>query len=255
MYERLLRLPKSAQTSFFLWGPRQSGKSTYLRHEFIEAFWIDLLKSDVFLKYASNPERLREEVLGSKGNIDWIVIDEVQKLPSLLDEVHWLIENTGVKFVLCGSSARKLKRSGVNLLGGRALIKQLFGLVTAEMGRDFNLERVLNNGYLPSITLQANPLPFLSSYAGTCLQEEISAEALVRNIQVFSAFLKYAAMSDTEPVNYSSFAGDVGVSSQTISQYYEILIDTLLGSWLPLYKYRPKRRIQGKAKFYFSMWA
>ena len=251
MYKRLIKLDKNPKKSFFLWGPRQSGKSTLLKAMYKKSLWIDLLKSDTFGKYVTHPATLREEVMASLQAGDHVVIDEVQKIPALMDEIHWLIENYNIVFTLCGSSARKLKRDGANLLGGRALRRELFGLVSAEVEDDITLNRFLNKGYLPSIFLSEDHWPLLAAYTGDYLKEEIAAEGLVRNIPVFSDFLSLAAMSDTEPVNFSSFARDVGVSSQTIKDYYQILEDTLIGRWLPIFKKRPKRRIQGSSKFYF----
>jgi predicted AAA+ superfamily ATPase len=251
LYKRLISLDKSPKQSFFLWGPRQSGKSTLLKSLYPHAYWIDLLHSDVFARYAQSPHLLREEALAQRANGDLIVIDEVQKVPQLLDEVHWLIENKGLIFVLSGSSARKLKRGSGNLLGGRALRKELHGLVSAEVGAEFSLLRALNHGTLPAHYLTDEVWPRLASYTGDYLKEEVAAEGLVRNLPIFGSFLSLAARADTEPVNYTAFSRDVGVSSQTIKDYYQILIDTLLGVFLPLYKKRPKRRIQGADKFYF----
>ncbi len=251
LYKRLISLDKNPDQSFFLWGPRQSGKSTLLKDLYPHALWIDLLQSDVYARYAQSPHLLREETAAQITPGGLIVIDEVQKVPQLLDEVHWLIENKGLIFVLSGSSARKLKRGAANLLGGRALRKELHGLVSAEVGTDFSLVRALNHGLLPKHYLADQVWPRLAAYTGDYLKEEVAAEGLVRNLPIFGSFLNLAALSDTEPVNYSTFARDVGVSSQTIKDYYQILVDTLLGFFLPLYKKKPKRRLQGADKFYF----
>lgn len=251
LYKRLISLSKIPDQSFFLWGPRQSGKSTLLKSLYPDALWIDLLQSDIFARYAQAPHLLREEAAAQLTQGDLVIIDEVQKVPQLLDEVHWLIENKGLVFVLSGSNARKLKRGAANLLGGRALRKELHGLVSAEIGADFSLVRALNQGLLPNHYRADQVWPRLASYTGDYLKEEIVAEGLIRNLPIFANFLNLAALSDTEPVNYTSFARDVGVSSQTIKDYYQILVDTLLGFFLPLYKKRPKRRIQGADKFYF----
>ncbi|MBI4603270.1 MAG: ATP-binding protein, partial [Planctomycetes bacterium] len=212
---------------------------------------IDLLKSEEFRRYLDRPETLREEVLAAEG-VTFVVIDEVQKLPSLLDEVHWLLENRGVHFALCGSSARKVRRGHANLLGGRAVRYELFGLVSAEIGPELDLTRLLNHGYLPRHYLSEQPARLLSSYVSDYLKEEIAAEGLVRNLPAFSSFLSVAALSDAELVNFSSIARDCGVSSHTVQGYFEILEDTLLGRWLQVYRKRPKRRLIAAPKFYFQ---
>jgi len=249
--KRKLNLPPPGEETFFLWGPRQTGKSTLLKHAYPDAVWIDLLKAEEFRRYLNNPELLRQE-LPIDGHKPFVVIDEVQKLPSLLDEVHWLHENRNIHFALCGSSARKVKRGHANLLGGRAIRYEMFGFISAELYPDFDLLRLLNHGYLPRIYLAKQPRRLLNAYVADYLKEEIAAEGLVRNLSVFSDFLNMAALSDTEPVNFSTIARDCGVSSQTIKEYFQILEDTLLGRWLPSYRKRPKRRVAASAKFYFS---
>ena len=186
------------------------------------------------------------------GKTPFVVIDEVQKLPQLLDEVHWLHENREISFALCGSSARKIKRGQANLLGGRAIRYELLGLTSFELDKKFDLARILNHGYLPRIYLAENPKRLLNAYVANYLKEEIAAEGLVRNLPVFSEFLNMAALADTEPVNFSTIARDCGVSSHTIKAHFQILEDTLLGRWLPAYRRRPKRRVAASSKFYFS---
>ena len=237
--------------SFFLWGPRQTGKSTLLKTVYPDAIYIDLLKSDEFRRYLDRPELLREE-LKLADQQKMVIIDEVQKVPLLLDEVHWLIENTHLCFALCGSSARKLKRGQANLLGGRAHRFLLYGLVSTELGDQFDLVRVLNHGYLPRYYLSNQYWKGLESYVGDYLREEVAAEGLVRNLSAFSSFLNAASFSDSEIVNFSTIARDCGVSSHTIKEYFQILVDTYLGSWLPAYTRRPKRKIIESPKFYFS---
>ncbi len=249
--KRKLNLPASGTETFFLWGPRQTGKSTALRAAYPDAIWIDLLKAEEFRRYLSHPELLRQE-LPTQGEMPFVVIDEIQKLPGLLDEVHWLHENRNVQFALCGSSARKVKRGHGNLLGGRAIRYEMSGFVSSELAPDFDLNRLLNHGYLPRIYLAKNPRRLLNAYVANYLREEIAAEGLVRNLPVFSDFLNLAALSDTEPVNFSTIARDCGVSSQTIKEYFQILEDTLLGRWLHSFRRRPKRRVAASAKFYFS---
>ena len=251
MFKRSLQLPAPGKNTFFLWGPRQTGKTTLLRAAYPDGKWIDLLKADEFRRYLHKPELLREE-LSVSLSARQVVVDEVQKVPQLLDEVHWLHENRGVRFALCGSSARKVKRGHANLLGGRALRYELFGLTAHEIGRDFDLTRMLNHGYLPIIYQADQARPLLNGYVADYLKEEVAAEGLVRNLPVFSEFLNLAVLSDAELVNFSTIARDCGVSSPAIKGYFQILEDTLLGRWLPAYTRRPKRRVIAAPKFYFA---
>jgi predicted AAA+ superfamily ATPase len=251
MFTRLLRLPAPGTETFFLWGPRQTGKTTLLHAAYPDAMWIDLLKADEYRRYLQNPEILRGE-LAVRQSVRQVVVDEVQKVPQLLDEVHWLHEHRGVHFALCGSSARKVKRGQANLLGGRAVRRELLGLTAREIGREFHLDRMLNHGYLPRMYLSASPRRLLNAYVADYLKEEVAAEGLVHNLPVFSEFLNMAALSDSELVNFSTIARDCGVSSHTIKGYFAILEDTLLGQWLPAYTKRPKRRVIGAPKFYFA---
>lgn len=252
MFKRHLTLPKPGTETFFLWGPRQTGKTTLLRESYRDARWIDLLKSEEFRRYVSRPELLRQEIEAEPLRPgQQIVIDEVQKVPALLDEVHWLIENRDVRFALCGSSARKVKRGAANLLGGRAIRYELFGLTAGELGREFELDRMLNAGYLPRIYGSSRPVRLLDAYVADYLKEEIAAEGLVRNLPTFSEFLDAAALCDGEIVNFSNIARECGVSSHTTKSHFQILEDTLLGRWLPAYRRRPKRRVIAAPKFYF----
>lgn len=253
MFKRNLPLPAPGEDTFFLWGPRQTGKTTLLRHRYPDARWLDLLKADEFRRYVANPERLREEMEADDvppgGQV---VIDEVQKVPALLDEVHWLIENRCVQFALCGSSARKVRRGAANLLGGRALRFELHGLTAAELGADFDLTRLLNHGYLPRMVEAERPARRLDAYIANYLKEEVAAEGLVRNLPAFAGFLNAAALTDGEIVNFTNVAADCAVSSHTAKGYFEILEDTLLGRWLPAYRKRAKRRLVAAPKFYFA---
>lgn len=251
MLKRSLQLPSPGTETFFLWGPRQTGKTTLLRSTYPDAVYIDLLKAEEYRRYLNNPEYLRQELL-SRDETPFVIIDEVQKLPVLLDEVHWLHENSNIHFALCGSSARKVKRGHANLLGGRAIRYELFGFVSSELASDFDLNRLLNTGYLPRIFLSGQPRRLLNAYVANYLKEEIAAEGLVRNLPAFSNFLNLASLSDSETVNFSTIARDCGVSSQTVKEYFQILEDTLLGRWLPSFRKRPKRRIAHAPKFYFS---
>ncbi|MCK4303820.1 MAG: ATP-binding protein [Candidatus Eisenbacteria sp.] len=251
MFTRGLRLPEPGTETFFLWGPRQTGKTTLLRAAYPGALWLDLLKAEEFRRYLEHPEWLRSEI-PEERRAPFVVIDEVQKVPQLLDEVHWLHENRGVHFALCGSSARKVKRGQANLLGGRAIRYELLGLTSAELGSEWDLDRMINHGYLPRIYLSRRPLRLLRAYVADYLKEEVAAEGLVRNLPVFSEFLGIASLSDTEPVNFSTIARECGVSSQTVKGHFQILEDTLLAGWLPSYRKRPKRRVIASPKFYFA---
>ena len=249
MLERLLRLGEIKTDSLFLWGSRQTGKSTLLRMLFPDARYYDLLKSDLRMALQLHPSLLREEcMMLDEGEL--VIIDEVQKVPALLDEVHWLIENKGLRFVLSGSSARKLRRSGANLLGGRALRRTLFPLVSAEIP-DFDLNRALNNGMLPRHYLVENPSERIQSYIGDYLQQEIVEEAIVRRLDAFTRFLQVAALSNSEIVNFTNIAQDCGVSSKTVKEYFSILEETMLGFFLPAYTKVVKRRVILSPKFYY----
>ena len=247
VFQRALKLPSQPKHSFFLWGPRQTGKSTLLRHSYPKTRIIDLLKPELFRKLIQNPEVLRELI----RNEDFVLIDEIQKVPALLDEVHYLIENENKVFCLCGSSARKLKRGHANLLGGRARRYELHGLTRSELGDSFDIIKVLNRGYIPNHYLSEDYRFAIHSYVVDYLKEEITAEGLVQNLQSFSEFLDVASLSDTGKINFNAIGRDCGVSTHTVKSYFSILEDTLIGSWLKAYRKKPKRRITTSPKFYF----
>jgi predicted AAA+ superfamily ATPase len=253
MVKRIQNLPLSSNHTCFLWGARQTGKSTLLKQLFPQAKLYDLLLSDIFNKLIVRPSLMREELLAQlpvQTNSDGpIVIDEVQKIPALLDEVHWLIENKGYRFVLCGSSARKLRRSHANLLGGRAVRYELHGVVTAEVP-DFSIDKAVNNGLLPAHYFSPDAQPLLAAYIGDYLKEEIAAEALTRNIPSFSRFLEAAAFSNGEMISYVPISRDCGISAPTVKAYFEILCDTLLGQFVQPYRKINKRRLVTTPKFY-----
>lgn len=251
MYKRLLNLPKSPKQSFFLWGPRQTGKTTLLKQVYPDAFRIDLLQSDVLMRYLQRPALFREEVMILDPR-QLVIIDEIQKAPVLLDEVHYLIQEENRVFGLCGSSARKVRKGHANLLGGRAVRYELFGLTAKEIGKDFNLERMLNTGPLPNHYDHPDSSRAIQSYVNDYLREEILQEGLIRRLPVFSDFLRVAAIGDTEVVNLSNIARETGVSSATVRDHYNILEDTLMGAFLPAYTRRPKRRTIHSPKFYFG---
>jgi predicted AAA+ superfamily ATPase len=254
MYKRILDLSLSGTETCFLWGPRQTGKSTLLNQLFPGALRFDLLLADVYHRLVTNPNILREQLLAAglsgENQRQPVIIDEVQKIPALLDEVHWLIENRGLRFVLCGSSARKLKRSHANLLGGRAVRYELCPLVFPEIN-DFDLLKALNAGLLPRHYLAHAPQRIVQSYVGDYLQQEITAESLTRNIPAFGRFLEIAALCNGEFLNYKNIAAECGVSAPTVKEYYQILEDTLIGTVVWAYRARAKRRIIHAPKFYF----
>ena len=249
MLERLLKLQEIKDDSLFLWGSRQTGKSTLLKRMFPEAQMYDLLKTDTRMAFQLRPALLREECeLLDKGEL--VIIDEVQKVPALLDEVHWLIENRELRFILSGSSARKLRRSGANLLGGRALRCTLFPLVSAEIP-DFDLQRGLNHGMLPRHYLSTNPTKRIRAYIGDYLQQEIVEEAIIRQLDSFTRFLQVAALNNSEIVNYTNVAQDCGISAKTVKEYFTILEETMLGFYLPAFTRVVKRRVIQSPKFYY----
>jgi len=249
MYNRQQSFRNLGKESCFLWGARQTGKSTLLKHLYPESLYFDLLLSDEYERLLRRPSLLREIIEGSDISSP-VVIDEIQRIPTLLNEVHWLIENRGIQFILSGSSPRKILRSGGNLLGGRALRYELHPLVSAEIP-DFDLIKALNNGLLPRHYLSNNSVKLLSAYIGSYLRDEIMTEARIRNITSFSRFLEAAAFSNGEMVNYTNIAAECGVSSPTVKEYFQILEDTLTGSFLPSFQKNPKRRVINAPRFYF----
>lgn len=254
MFPRILAQADFGAESCFLWGPRQSGKSTLLKELFPEAPCYDLLLAKEYRRLAANPGLLAEEcaALGwtRKNQPHPIIIDEVQKLPELLDEVHALISRQGLRFILTGSSPRKLLRGGGNLLGGRAARRELFPLVSAEVPH-FDLDTALNHGLLPRHYLARSARPLLDSYVGDYLREEVLAEALTRNLPCFQRFLESAAFSNGQIVNYTSISREIGVAANTVRGYFEVLVDTLIATWLPAWTKRAKRRVIESPRFYF----
>lgn len=248
MYNRKQVFLGSEQESIFFGGARQTGKSTLLKTLFPNALWFDLLLSDEYERLSKKPELLREIILANR-NVSLVIIDEIQRLPNLLNEVHWLISNHKVRFILSGSSPRKILRGDFNLLGGRALRYELYPLISVEIP-DFDLIRALNHGLLPRHYDSANPRKLLSSYIGSYLQDEIVAEARIRNVHTFSRFLEVAALTNGEMINYTNIASDCGISAKTIKEYFQILEDTLIGRHLPSFQKRPKRRVITAPKFY-----
>ncbi len=256
MIERTLK--PLANRSFFLFGPRQTGKSTFVQQMFApEDLLINLLPQRTFLAYSKNPTVFRQEVLSHHQRYPRAkcIVDEIQKIPSLLDEVHDLIESHGIQFVLTGSSARKLKRGAANLLAGRANTYHLFGLTYEELGELFDLEKVLLHGTLPYLWAQAlepqEKEEFLRSYSDTYLREEIQAEGLVRQVAPFARFLDIAASNDGEVVNYSNIARECGVSIKTVQEYYQILEDTFIAHRLDPWSKSVRKRLIAHSRYYF----
>lgn len=250
--QRILDIELPPGKSAFLWGARRVGKTTYLRHRFPDALWYDLLQTDLALELTTRPELLREQTLAlAQPESDRVVIlDEVQKVPRLLDEVHWLIENNGTQFILCGSSARKLKRGAANLLGGRAWRFEMRPLTTAELP-DFQLLRALNHGLIPDHYLEDDPSRSLRAYVGDYLQQEVFAEGLTRNVPAFARFFDAMAYSHGELINFSNISRDCGVSAKTVREYFQILADTLLGRFVEPFSHRGSRQVITRApKFY-----
>ncbi len=249
---RYLKIKLPSRQSAFLWGPRKTGKTTYLQNAFPKSIWYDFLKTDFFLQFSKNPSLLREQLLAREENcLKYpVILDEVQKVPQILDEVHWLIENKGINFILCGSSARKLKRGQANLLGGRAWRYEMFPLVSAELEK-IDLLQALNRGMIPSHYFEEEYKKSLQGYVQDYLKEEVFEEGLTRNIPAFSRFFDAMGYSHGELTNYSNIARDCGVDSKTVKEYYQILADTLLGTMVEPFKRRQERQVINKApKFY-----
>jgi len=251
MYKRLPKILKS--NSFFMFGPRGTGKTSLLKAEFLgkNVLWIDLLNEDEYRKFVVHPEQI-DELISEK--YDWVVIDEVQRVPALLNHVHKIIEKNKIKFALTGSSARKLKREGANLLAGRAFENKLHPLTSFELGDKLNLEEILNYGSLPKIfSLQTTEEKnqYLRSYANIYIKSEIKEEQVVRKIEPFLKFLEIAAQMSGKILNYSKIANDAGIDSKAVERYFEILSDTFIGFFLePFHESVRKRQFQ-KSKFYF----
>ena len=249
MYHRIFDIENRLDEAMFLFGGRQVGKSTLLKERFPKAVYIDLLNSELKNRYRQHPEEFRESLLRHAPET-LVIVDEIQKVPDLLDEVHWLMVNKGLFFILSGSSARKLKKSGANNLGGRAIPETLFPLVSAEIP-DFDLDRAIQNGMIPRHYMVANARNRLKSYIELYLKEEIIEEAAVQKVDDFIRFLEVAAISNGEMLNYENVATDCGVSANTVKAYYQILCDTLLGFEVPAYRKVIKRKLSKSSRFFF----
>jgi predicted AAA+ superfamily ATPase len=249
MYKRLLQAPLNSNRSFFLFGPRGTGKTHWVKTALPSALYIDLLESTLYIELTANPQRI--EALIPPGFSDWIIIDEVQKIPKILDEVHRLIETFHYKFVLTGSSARSLRKKGVNLLAGRALTFHMHPLTVQEMGPDFSLHRALLFGMLPEVSSLTSPEPYLSSYVQTYLREEVLQEGLTRNLSAFTRFLETASFSQGSLLNVSEIARECACNRKVVENYFQILEDLLIASKVPVFKKRAARSLSTHPKFYF----
>jgi len=246
---RILDIPALVdKKSHFLFGPRQTGKTSLIHHTLKGVKVYDLLESTIYLALSQNPGRIGQE-LTAKDRI--VVIDEIQRLPVLLNEVHRLIETLGIRFLLTGSSARKHRRGGVNLLGGRVRTKYLHPFTSKELGDKFDLNRAIERGLLPSIYFSDDPRADLKAYAGSYLQEEIIAEGTTRNLPAFSRFLKVAALYNGQIVNFTNLSNDAQVARTTVYEYFEILKDTLILYELPAWRKSKKRKPLASSKYYF----
>ena len=247
MYSRLLDTPTQ---SILLFGPRGTGKSTWIRDRFPDTVTYDLLDTGEALRLSKDPRSLYRE-LATLPSGSWAVIDEVQKVPDLLDEVHRLMETRGLRFVLSGSSARKLHRGGANLLAGRAVTVSMFPLVSAELSFKLDPERALRFGMLPMAVTTDVPQDYLRTYADTYLVQEIQLEALTRNLGAFARFLEIAARQNGQVTNAASIARDAGINRRTVQNHFEILNDTLIGFWLSAWKLKSATKQVRQSKFYF----
>ncbi|PIQ69714.1 ATPase [Candidatus Shapirobacteria bacterium CG03_land_8_20_14_0_80_40_19] len=247
MYSRLLKPPRNK--SFFLFGPRGTGKTTWVKSTFPKAIYLDLLEAEIFNDLLANPQRLENYL--PKKTTDFVIIDEIQRIPQLLNEVHRLIEKLHLKFILTGSSARKLRERGQNLLAGRALTYFMYPLTAIELNADFNLNLSLNFGLLPSVYQEKEPKKYLESYVKTYLEEEIFQEGLTRNLSAFARFLETASFSQGSVLNTSEIAREAAVERKVVENYFSILEDLLIGYRLPVFNKKAKRRLIVHPKFYF----
>ena len=247
MYPRLLQPPP--HQSFFLFGPRGVGKTAWAHQQFPDALFFDLLHYPTYTQLLAATQRLGDRIpQGYKG---WVVVDEIQRVPELLNEVHRLIESRRLRFVLTGSSARKLRRRGVNLLAGRALTCHLHPFTALELGSDFNLKHALRWGCLPLACASEKPEDFLNSYAATYLREEVQQEGFARNIGAFGRFLEAASFSQAGVLNMAAVARECAVSTKVVEDYFSILEDLLIAVRLPVFTKHAKRRLVAHPKFYY----
>ncbi|MBI5412669.1 ATP-binding protein [Candidatus Peregrinibacteria bacterium] len=247
MYKRIIQPP--LHKSFFLFGPRGTGKTTWLKTNFPKAIYLDLLEAGLFNDLLARPERLENFI--APDFKDWVILDEVQRIPALLNEIHRLIESRKIKFILTGSSARKLKKQEMNLLAGRALTYHLYPLTIAELGNDFDLQKSLKYGNLPAVSSELDPKKYLESYVMTYLEQEIQQEGLTRNLGAFTRFLETASFSQGSLLNISEIARECAVHRKAVENYFSILDDLMIAYPLPVFSKKAKRRLMRHVKFYF----
>lgn len=247
MYPRLLQPPP--KQSFFLFGPRGVGKTAWVREQLPDALFFDLLDHQTYTQLLAAPQRLGDRI--PQGHKGWVVVDEVQRVPEVLNEVHRLIESRRLRFALTGSSARKLRRRGVNLLAGRALTRHLHPLTALELGTDFDLKRALRCGCLPLACTSEKPQDYLNSYAATYLREEVQQEGFTRNVGAFSRFLEAASFSQGSVLNMAAVARECAVSAKVVEDYFSILEDLLIAVRVPVFTKRAKRRLIAHPKFFY----
>lgn len=247
MYTRLLQAPSNK--SFFLFGPRGTGKTSWIKAQYPNALYLDMLEAELYNNLLANPQRL-ESMIPKKFK-EWIIIDEVQRVPELLNEVHRLIEKEKYSFILTGSNARKLRQKGINLLAGRALTLSMNPLVAAELGKDFDLKHSLQFGNLPSVYVESDPKAFLKSYVQTYLREEVQQEGLTRNLGAFSRFLEAASFSQGSVLNMTELSRECAVDRKVVENYFSIIEDLLIAYRIPVFTKRAKRRMIKHPKFYF----
>ncbi len=249
MFERLIKRPLESRKSFFLFGPRGTGKTTWLKYRLPDALFVNLLQSEYYNRLSANPGHLRQLI--PPDHAGWTVIDEVQRIPALLNEVHDLIEARGLYFVLTGSSARTLRRKGVNLLAGRALTYRMHPLTVVEQRDAFNLRDSMQLGHLPARFSETDPAKYLKDYVQTYLREEVMQESLTRNIGHFSHFLEVASFSQGATVNISAVAREAHIERSVAENYFSILEDLLIAVRLPVFSRKAKRKLISQKKFYF----
>jgi len=249
MYRRIFEIETRLDEAMFLFGARQVGKSTLLQERFKDAIYFDLLIPNIRKRFKRNPE-LFKETLETKPKGTLVIVDEIQKVPELLDIVHWLMVNRGIHFILSSSSSRKLKRSGANTLGGRAEPRILYPLVWPEI-TDFQIDKAVQNGTIPRHYLVEDATDRLEAYVDVYLKEEICEEALAQDIDTFERFMEVAAISDGEMLNYLNIATDCGISAKTAKSYFQILYDTMVGFEIPAYRRVIKRKVVQSPKFYY----
>ncbi|GAB4391946.1 MAG: ATP-binding protein [Gammaproteobacteria bacterium] len=249
MFTRLINIPPTSKQSAFIFGPRGTGKTYWLKQQFPNALFLDLLNDQTYTQLLANTTRLNDLIPSHYQ--DWIIIDEIQKIPNLLNEVHRLIEHRKLRFIMTGSSARALRRNGVNLLAGRALTYYMHPLTIPELATCFDLSTALHYGNLPSVYVYDDPQKYLASYVQTYLKEEVQQESLTRNLALFTRFLETAAFFQGELISYTALAREIGSNRHTVTNFFNILEDLLIAYRLPVFTKRAKRDVISHPKFYY----